>query len=353
MNEVDISRIQNILVIKLRNIGDVLLATPAIRALKGAMPKARITALVRMGTEDMLTLNPGVAEVITFENGRGIAYELGLVRNLRRRKFDLVINMTEGDRGAVLAFISGAKIRVGIDPNGKGMLGKGHLFTHLVGQQKDRRHRAISDMDVLGPLGITDADPKVEIFTSAGDDAFIENLLAGNGVGTGQPVAVVHPTSRWLFKCWRDDAVASVIDYLEGRGFRVAVTAAPDERELEKARRIISMVTTRPMDFSGKLNLKQLTALFKRSALFFGVDTAPMHMAAAAGTPVVALFGPSDSETWGPFTDKRRVVLSTDEFPCIPCHKDGCNGSKRSACLESITVEEAVAAIEDLLEADK
>jgi heptosyltransferase-3 len=107
------------------------------------------------------------------------------------------------------------------------------------------------------------------------------------------------------------------------------------------------------MDFSGKLNLKQLTALFKRSALFFGVDTAPMHMAAAAGTPVVALFGPSDSETWGPFTDKRRVVLSTDEFPCIPCHKDGCNGSKRSACLESITVEEAVAAIEDLLEADK
>lgn len=341
--------IKGILVIKLRNIGDVLLTTPAFKALKETFPDARITAVVPAGTEEMLTLNPNVSDIVTFKKGAGIMGELDFIRRIRAKKSQLAINMTEGDRGAIIALLSGARYRIGIDPLGKGFLGKKHLFTHLVRYVYDGRHRAAMDLDVLRPLGIVDIKPEVQLFTSPEDDRYVGALLASKGIGKGDRVAAIHPTSRWLFKCWRDEAVAEVIDYLEGRGVRTVLTSGPDNKELERVRNIISLAKSSPLDLSGRLTLKRLAALYKRSALFFGVDTAPMHMAAAVGTPVVALFGPSDSDIWGPFTEKRIIISRKNEFPCVPCNKDGCGGSKKSRCLDEITTQEAIAAIEELI----
>jgi len=344
---IDTSGIKRVLVIKFRHIGDVLLSAPVFRALKTAIPGVRTTALVLAGTEDMLSLNPNVDEVITFKRGQGIAEDLRLVGRLRAGCFDLAINMTEGDRGVILAFLSGAPYRVGIDPESRGFVGKRMLLTHPVKQVYDGRHRAVIDLDMLGPLGVTESAPIVELYTSQEDDSYIESLLKEHGVGSYTPLAVVHPTSRWLFKCWRDEAVAEVVDYLEGRGIRVALTSGPDARELEKIKNIRAFADSKPIDLSGMLSLKSLASLCKRASLFFGVDTAPMHIAAAVGTPVIALFGPSDYRLWGPLSDKAKVIAKTVEFPCIPCMKDGCGGSKKSRCLDAITVEEAIEAIDE------
>ncbi len=348
----DLTNINRILVIKLRHIGDVLLATPTIGALKRAMPQARITVVVPSGTENMLTLNPSADEVLPLEKGRGLMHEIRFLQKLRRAHFDLAINMTEGDRGAILAFVSGARVRVGIDPGRKGFIGKRRLFTHLVRPVYDGRHRALMDMDMLAPLGIEPGNPVVELFTSAEDDAYVEKLLTDNGIGPDTPLACVHPASRWRFKCWRNEAVAEVVDHIESLGIKVALTSAPEKSEMQLTRDILALTRSHPLDLSGRLTLKRLVSLLKRSSLFFGVDTAPMHMAAAVGTPVVALFGPSDWRIWGPFTDKAVVIKKDEEFRCMPCRKDGCDGSKRSKCLEVISVDDALAAIHELIPAE-
>jgi lipopolysaccharide heptosyltransferase III len=348
MSKVKPEKVKRVLVIKLRHIGDVLMMTPMLRALKDAMPEAEITAVVPDGMEELLAFNPCVSEVLTFRKGSGLVEDLKLLKTLRAKRFDVAINMTEGDRGAVMCLASGARIRIGADPKGKGFLGKGRLFTSLVPQRWDR-HRALMDLEMAVPLGIKPTNQKLELYTSRCDDEYVGGLLADQGIEDDEPIATVHPTSRWLFKCWKDKSVAEVIDYLQAKGFRVIMTSGPDKKETEKAARIASLARTRPGDLTGLLTLGQLASLLKMSRLFFGVDSAPMHMAAAAGTPVVALFGPSDYKVWAPFTDKARVVMKKDMFPCMPCRKDGCGGSKKSGCLEAITVQEVVSAIEELL----
>jgi heptosyltransferase-3 len=350
MSKVKPENVKRVLVIKLRHIGDVLMMTPMLRALKDAMPDAGITVVVPDGMEELLSANPCVNEVLTFRKGGGLIKDLKLLKTLRAGKFDIAINMTEGDRGAVMCLASGAKIRIGADPKGRGFLGKGRLFTSLVPQRWDR-HRALMDLEMAVPLGIKPSNQGLELYTSRCDDEYVGGLLADQGIEDGEPIATVHPTSRWLFKCWKDESVAEVIDYLQARGLRVIITSGPDKKETEKAARIASLAKSRPIDLTGLLTLGQLASLLKMSRLFFGVDSAPMHVAAAVGTPVVALFGPSDHKVWAPFTDKARVVMKKDMFPCLPCRKDGCGGSKKSDCLEAITVQEVVFAIEELLDA--
>jgi heptosyltransferase III len=350
MNRVPLHSIQRALFIKLRHIGDVLLAAGTFRALKSANPAVRISVLVPAGTESMLTLHPCIDEVIPLKRGAGWLEDLRLVRRLRGGGYDLAVNMTEGDRGAILAFLSGARFRFGVDPRHKGFWGKRHLFTHLIKPVYDGRHRALMDLDVLEPLGIRADVAEVELFVSHDDQRIVDGWLTEQGLVEESPFIVVHPTSRWLFKCWRDEAVAQVVDHFESRGVRVVLTSGPDRKEREKLAAVLEKCGTQPLVSSGRFTLKQFAALLRRSRLFFGVDTAPMHMAAALGKPVVALFGPSDSTVWGPLTSLGRIIDRSADFPCLPCRGDGCEGSKRSLCLEAITSDEAISAIEGALE---
>jgi len=337
--------IKSVLVIKLRHIGDVLITGPVFRALKDAFPGVRTTALIPAGTESMLDANPSVDEVMVFDRKAGLSGEAAIARRLLAGHFDVAINMTEGDRGAILVALSGARIRIGVDPRGRGFIGKRLIYTDLIQPLYNGRHRAAMDLDALAPLGILVGEPRLELFTRPEDDEYVRRLLMEKGVDAAAKVAVVHPTSRWLFKCWREEAVAEVVDHMDGAGFRVVITSGPDEKERAMVRRILAKTCTRPVDLSGALTLPHLAALIKAAGLFFGVDSAPMHMAAALGTPVVALFGPSDYRVWGPLSDKAVVVMKNEQFPCVPCRKDGCDSSKKSACLDAISVEDVIAAI--------
>ena len=344
-----------ILLIRLRNIGDVLLMVPTIRAFREAFPRAHLAALVNAGTEEMLTGNPLLDEVLIFDPGwktlpfgDRIVREWKFVGEVRKRKFDLAVNMTEGDRGAFLCLASGARRKVGVyDPHG--LWWKGRVYDHWVRGPDWKAHMVEQMLEIPRSLGLTPRDKGVEIFFSDDDRKAVDRLLEEEGIGPSDALVHIHPTSRWLFKCWRDEAVAAVIDAVqEGGKFRAVVTGGREERELKKTDAILKACRTRPVNLAGRLSLKQLAALSRRSRLFLGVDTAPMHIAAAVGTPVVALFGPSGEFNWGPWGEGH-VVIKKD-WECRPCGKDGCEGSKRSRCLEEISEEEVVKVVFELLD---
>ncbi len=363
--------VRRVLLIKLRHIGDVLITVPSVRAVREAFPEAHIAALVNRGTEEMLSGNPLLDEVIVYDRGvkelppvKRMIRELDLVRKIRGKAFDMAIDFTSGDRGAIISFLSGARYRVAFDPEGQGFLGKGLLYTHPVGRPGGLYHAVLQNLYLVREVGFDTDDLRVEVHFSREDDEKVEGLLSERGV-EGDFVHI-HPTSRWFFKCWRDDYMAEVMDWFEGQGLRVVVTSSPERREVERVRRVLSLTRSRPVDLSGLLTLKELSALAGRALLFFGVDSAPMHIAAAMDTPVIALFGPSGAFEWGPWDNSlspertpyprrngvQRSGLHTviqKDWDCVPCGKDGCDGSKRSRCLEEMGVGEVIGIIEERL----
>ncbi|MBI5212284.1 MAG: putative lipopolysaccharide heptosyltransferase III [Nitrospirae bacterium] len=396
--------IKKIVVIKLRHIGDVLLAAPVFRALKETFPDAHISALVNSGTEDALRGNPIIDEIISFDRDiknlpalKRYFSEIDFLRHLRTKGFNMAVDLTGGDRAAVISIASGAKYRLGWKSK-KGFIGKKYAYTHL-SEPDGNKHTVLQNMEVISRFGIDTKDLSIDFHIPEEDRVFIGNILKGRNIKDGDTVVHVHPTSRWLFKCWEDEYTAEIITWLLGHGIKVIVTSSPDKKEMEKAKRIMSLVgeggdspdsTVSPVnpgqspdglvDLCGKTTIKQLGAVSGVSDLFFGVDSAPMHIAAAVGIPVIAIFGPSGAFNWGPwdnsmrgdcprFTDgakrSRRIgtvpVGQTEETPyqkrngiqtfgihtviqrdweCIPCGKDGCKGSKISRCLTDISPEE-------------
>jgi len=353
------NRVERILLIRLRNIGDVLLMVPTIRAFRDAFPRAYIAALVNTGTEEMLTGNPLLNEVLLFDPcwktlplGKRMATQMKFVWEVRRRKFDLAINMTEGDRGAFLSLASGARVKVGMYQPGPSFWWKKRVFHRLVRIPDWKAHMVEQMLEIPRSLGLNPKDKRIEISYAPEAREFIQQTLSREGVGPQDLLVHIHPTSRWLFKCWRDEGMAKVIDSLEKKGnIRVVLTSGKEEKELRKIEGIMEHCQTRPINLAGKVTLKQLAALSDRSQLFIGVDTAPMHIAAAVGTPVLALFGPSGEFNWGPWGNGH-VVIKKD-WECRPCGKDGCEGSKRSRCLEEISEEEVLKEAFQLLDQAK
>jgi heptosyltransferase-3 len=343
-------RVERILLIRLRNIGDVLLMVPTIRSFREAFPKAYLAALVNAGTEEMLSGNPLLDEILVFDPRwkalplrHRVVREGKFLREVRRRKFDLTINMTEGDRGAFLCLASGARYKVGLYHPDRTLWWKRRIYDQMVRIPDWRAHIVEQNLEFARSLGLHPRDTRLAIYYSAEDDRSLTLLLEAEGIQPGDTLVHVHPTSRWLFKCWRDDGVARVIDELTGRaGVRVVLTSGGGEKEIEKIGRIVNLCRTPPANLAGRTSLKQLAALSARARLFIGVDTAPMHIAAAVGTPVIALFGPSGEFNWGPWGPGHRVIKK--DFTCRPCGEDGCQGSKKSRCLDEISAEEVLTA---------
>jgi len=365
------SNIKNILVIKLRHIGDVLLSVPVFRALRETFPEARIAAMVNSGTEEVLKANPLINEIIVFDRGvkeanllQRYAKELSFLKMIRSKSFDMTVDLTGGDRAAIISFASGATYKLANDFKG-GFPGKKYLYTHLA-TRNDNQHTVLQNLTAVRQFGIKTDNLSVNISFPEDAKRFAEDIIEKNNRDKSVAVVHVHPTSRWLFKCWKEELMAEVIGWLIKQGAKVIVTSSPEKREMEKAKRILSFVSYQPsansnhlIDLCGKTSIKQLAAISEASDFFFGVDSAPMHIAAATGTPVVALFGPSGAFHWGPWDNSYRgqespyqkqngiqtlgmhTVIQRD-WDCIPCGKDGCNGSKISKCLEEIKAEEVI-----------
>ena len=352
---IDLSALRRVLVIKLRHHGDVLLTSPVFSVLKNHAPHLEIDALVYQDTAEMLSLHPALSQLHAIDRkwkSAGIftqaKAEWKLLSTLRARRYDLIIHLTEHNRGAWLTRLLGARYGVAEKLRSKGRFWH-NSFSHLYPIPIGRwRHRVELNLDALRRIGVYPAGQERHLTLIPGSESeyFVDGLLAEHQL-PAKSFIHLHPTSRWLFKCWPVERMNALVAALQARGHRIVVTAAPAEAEMKMVKAILAGLAQPVLDLSGQLSLKQLAALSARAKLFIGVDSAPMHIAAAMGTPVAALFGPSGEIEWGPWQVSHRIL--TSDHTCRPCGNDGCGGGKRSECLSAIPVESVLNAAEELL----
>ena len=333
------------LVIKLRHHGDVLLTAPVLSALKAR--GVEVDALVYDDTAPMLQGHPSLSQ-LHFVGRKwkklGILSRLlrekKLFSDLKARHYGLIVHLSEQPRGAWLARTLGARYSVAPKIADRGALWA-KSFTHLF-PIAPRRHMVEVNLDALRRIGVQpeSGERKVQFVPGAEAEKKVEALVDGAFVH-------VHPASRWRFKCWPPEKNAALIERFAADGHQVVITAAPDPDEMAFIQLILGKARSKPLDLAGKLSIKELGALAGRAALFVGVDSMPMHLAAAMGTPTVALFGPSGETEWGPWNVAHRVVTSAHS--CRPCGLDGCGGGKVSDCLTTLPVDAVYAAAQELL----
>lgn len=355
-DRVEFEELRRALVVVLRHHGDVLLTSPVLTALQAAAPQLEIDALVYAETREMLSLHPALAQIHLIDRKWSQAgslarlrSEIALLRGLAARRYDLLVHLTENPRGAFLARVLRPRYAVARRISDRGVFWH-RSFTHLYSLPRGTpRHTVERNLDALRRLGLQPPPEQRRLALVPGRPAeeAIEALLRQAGAMPGRYVHL-HPASRWMFKCWPAAANARLIERLEAGGWRVVVTAAPSDREMQFVRAILAECRAAPIDLAGRLSLKELAALGARSALFVGVDSAPMHIAAALGAPCVAIFGPSAEKEWGPWMVPHRIVAST-AHPCRPCGIDGCGGGKVSDCLVTLGVEPVTTACFELL----
>ena len=355
--------LRRVLVIKLRHHGDVLLGSPVISMLKRVAPQCEVDALVYADTAPMLEGHPALAQLHVIDRNwkrqglwHQVAAESRLISELRARHYDLVVHLSVHTRGAWLVRL--LRPRWSVAPRSRPGF-RDNSFTHLYPAQSDpQRHTVETNLDSLRAFGMEPRpeDKRVIMVPGAKAQARVAGLLAQQGLQAGGFVHV-HPASRWAFKCWPAERVAALCDALAAKGLPIVMTSSPDANEkaliadVRAARDKGTAVKAPTVDFSGELSLKELAALTAQAKLFVGVDSAPMHIAAAMGTPVVAIFGPSGDREWGPWDPLNcghRVVASYTH-PCRPCGMAGCNDSKVSDCLTTLPVAQVLAACEELL----
>ena len=349
---INIDSVRRVLVVKLRHHGDVLLSSPVFQVLRNRAPHVEIDALVYADTREMLEGHPAIAELHTIDRAwkrAGLVnqarHEGALLSRLRNRRYQLLVHLTDHWRGLWLA--QALRPRWSVAPFRASRLW-GWSFSHRYPFPGTPRHTVELNLDALRRVGVYPEEEEKRLVLVPGLEAMqrVDALLGEHGLVSGAFIHV-HPTSRWLFKAWTEGACAELLRRLVRDGHRVVLTSAPDAREKSIAGRILAHAGSGVTDLSGRLTLRDMGALAARARLFFGVDSAPMHIASAMGTPVVALFGPSDERVWGPWKVPHRVVASG--HTCRPCNLDGCGGGKVSECLTQLPVERVHAAINELL----
>jgi heptosyltransferase-3 len=350
---VDFSTVRSVLVTKLRHHGDVLLASPVFTVLERFAPHVEIDALVYAETAPLLERHPSIRHVhaiprnadrTALERARA---EWSMLTALRARRFDLLVHLTDHRRGAWLARVLSPRYAVAPRAAGAPRFWK-RSFTHLYPAPRGRpRHTVELNLDALRRIGVPvrEADKALVLVPGEEAEARADALCREHGLDA-QRFALVHPGSRWLFKTLPARDVADVVTHLERRGLRIVVTGSPEPAERAYVASVLAAV--RPdaaIDLTGALSLVELAALIARAAVFVGVDSAPMHIAAAMGTPTVAAFGPSGDREWAPWRVPHAIVAS-DRFPCRPCGNDGCGGGKLSECLTSLGPEPVLRAVD-------
>ncbi len=340
----DAMMFRNILIIKLRHIGDVLLATPVLRGLREAYPDARLTMLVNRGTEGVLAHNPDLNEVLCLEKGSWQA-QLTFVHMLKERRFDAVIDLTDGDRSAIISLATRSPVRIGFNAEHRW---RGLLYSQVAKPRPMDQHRVEYDLCALRALGLDPKPGLPAVFVSRAEEQVAEDWLAQAGLVSGQgaaPMVWLQPGARYSLKVWPPDRFAQLADRLVDR-FGCRILLGGDQREREVAELVARKARCGPIVVAGKFTLLQFAAVVKRCALFIGNDGGAMHIAAAMGTPVVALFGPTYPQRWGPRGGPVQVIYKG--LDCRACYHPTCLRGDDS-CMQQIGVDEVYGAASRML----
>ncbi|MGH8687226.1 MAG: glycosyltransferase family 9 protein [Burkholderiales bacterium] len=353
---------RSILVVSLRYLGDLLLATPLIRSLRAAYPVAAIDALVFAGGEGALEGNPDVRRAIATERGE----ILPLWRALGQR-YDLAVIAETADRPHLCGWLA-ARRRVGLLPPEPGKRWWKSLLLERSVISPAEQPRPVAYRALAEALEI-EWRPAMVAPTAHTPAAAWRELVEFDAAT--ERFAVLHLAPRFRYKRWNTPGWHALIAWLHGQGMRVVITGGPGADELAYAREVLAGVRPSVTDTTGRLRFAQTADLLRRAAVYVGPDTATTHLAAACGTPTVALFGPTDPRLWGPIPREglaepyekvqplqrrdRVVLLQEPSLACVPCQQEGCERHRQSRadCLDRMDAARVIEAALELLESGR
>ena len=339
---------KKILVMRYRFIGDTVLTVPFLRNLRRAEPGAYIAWMVAPGSSDVVKGIPYIDDMIYWDpatihaDSRGthrtFSAKMAFIKELRSHHFDKVYILKRSLSSAVIAWLSGARERIGFDTEGRGF-----LLTKRVSYRHDR-HEVENFLEVLRADGVKVEDDFLEIWTTVQEEDRANRVLTDAGVTSSEQRAMIHPFSAVPQRGWPLENFAELaIRLSKEAGCRPVVVGGTGD--IETFKKVKPLFGEGTVDLVGKCTLRETIALLKRCVLFVGNDSGIMHLAAAAGTPLVALFGPQSPVKFGPWSRRAKVIYK--EMGCSPCRQkffSECEPSARMrpACMEAITVEEVV-----------
>ena len=330
-------RPKRILITRLRFIGDVVLTTPVIRAIRRAYPQAEIIYLAEAEPASILEHDPDLNGIIVLDRDHISTLPMGqqwreffhLFRRIRAYRFDLVIDLFCNPRSALLTLLSGARYRLGYDVRGRGW----------VYNLKIKRLASIrvldAYLDAVRTLGISGEDDRTNISISCAEATWASTYLADCFGSDDKPVIGINPGASWPAKMWGSDQFGNLINRLvSGYGAHILIIQGPGQEKIIEA---VRGEIRHRHEIVKTTSLMRLAALMHQCALFISNDCGPMHMAVAVGTPTIGLFGPSRSDIWFPYRQEEgHLPLRPDIKDC--CGKDVCIQS--SPCIRQIPVDD-------------
>ena len=328
-----------VLLIQLRRLGDVLMLTPAIRALRNSFPGARLDVLTEAPADELLRSNPYVSNVLLLTKRGSATTTLRLLGQLRRARYDFAIDFNGLPSSALLCRASGARRTIGFAIAGRGL---------LYGQRVPLRpagYSAQHKLDLLGPLGLNSTDCRLDFFVDESERLWAKRFVSELGLNAHDRLITVSPVSRQPYKVWPPERFATVADHLAAQqANKILFLYGPGERHFAEAVRQRMKAQTLTLDYP-MLTLRQTRALFDLVHLHVGNDNGPAHFAIAAGTRTVTIFGRPHAANWTPHGNPVIAALEYDPGCKSACHFPKC----RLECLSGVSTDSVIAAAERLL----
>ncbi len=310
------------------------MCTPALRALRTNFPQSHISFLVERESSDLLTSNPHLDEVIILERGKykNPLYCLKKIWQIRKKRYDLVIDFLGNPRSAYISFFSGASRRIGYDLPWRRL-----LYNEIVKNDRRPKYSATHKLEALKTLGVEGLEVKPEFFISEEGELFSQRFLKESGIDRNKLNISVSPTSRRHFRRWPAERFARLGDWLISRlGANVILVWGPGEAGVVE--KIKSLMHQRPVISPRTENLFQLGAILKSCDLHIGNDNGTKHIAVAVGRPTITIYGPQDPVSWT-YPDSSRHRYLKEEVDCPDCDKIK-HRCTRLTCLDQITVKD-------------
>lgn len=341
---------RRILLSRMKFIGDVVLTTPVIRSVRAAFPDAYIAYLGEKHAVSLLEQNPHLNEVIPFDYAMPAVIEQTRVALLlRRRSFDLAVDLFGNPRSALLTWLSGARVRVGPERRARG-----RLYTITVRDDGKPKTAIAFHHQSIAAAGIPAVGGGTELFLSPEERREARIYLQWLGrasapIDPARPIVCLHAGATWPAKRWLPARFGELADLVRARiGARVILTAGPGDRATTEE---VLKHSTASLNVLDALPLRQLAAVLAQCAVVVSNDAGPMHIAAALGVPTIGIFGPGEEDIWFPYSRTDGHQALRKDVPCHPCHLDVCTrgGDGYMECMKLLSVAEVFTAIERIL----
>ena len=331
-----------ILFIRIDRIGDLVLSTPALRALKQAFPHSLLVVLASPSNKLLLLNNPYVDTVFVYDQKKGLSDKIGIIKQLRSYSFDLAVDPYPDYelRTALIALLSGAKKRIGY-----ASYGREAFFNIEAPQIKKDQHFVDLTLGILKSLGIKANDKKPEIFLTEDEKKWARNWLKKGGAG-GKPIVGIHPGGYYETQRWLPERFAAVANDFKKSGYLdVIMFGGPGDEGLVD--RISSMVNEELLTYMAN-DLRRLAALLSCCRVLICNNSGPLHIAVAMGTPTISIMGPTKKDHWMPIGNIHKV-LRMNNLPCIGCNLGYCK-IKTHDCMRLITPPMVIDAAKNILQ---